>query len=224
MIKVDTRDAIRDLTRLAQGHSKAVVNQAMLRAIKHTLGKAKTEANRIIRETYKIPVSQANKAMTVRTLRASSTEGPAGALMASSSRTSLAAFKPTLTTSSGMRMITTNQGFLASKAKKVRKVNNTQMQVEIIKGKRRTVNSAFFLPSSPRAVVMARGQHSSKKDFLWRHKRVSPTGPDNPIDALSTVSVFKAISTERAQQRISQRLAPDYEARFIHELGRLAGL
>jgi hypothetical protein len=222
MIKVDTKDAIRELEALQKTHSRGDINQAMVRAIRHTLQKTKTEANRVIRETYKIPVSQANKAMNVRVLRASSTQGPAGALMASSSRTPLAAFRPTMTTSSGVWMQPTNKGFMAAKAKRVRRVQSTTMQIEIIRGKRMAIRSAFFLPSSPRAVVMARGVYAANRDFQWRHRRISPSGMDMPIDALSSVSVFKAVTTEKAQLRISKGIGQAYEQRFLHEMARLS--
>lgn len=223
MITVDSHDALKDLDKLRKQFGHAKVNQAMLSAIRHTLGIARTEASRVIRETYKIPVAKANASMKIRTIKADGAGGPVGALMASGSRTSIASFKPTITTSAGIRMVTTKQGAVASQVKPVRRVKNTQMQVEIIKGKRVTINSAFFLPSSPRAVVMARGKHTSDKTFIWRHKRITPAGAsDSPINALSTVSVFKAITTERAQSRIETKVKNAYEARFLHEISRLS--
>lgn len=218
MIKVDTQPAVRELAHLTKRLSFEQYRQASARAINHTMAKVKTAANKAIRERYKIPVVQANKAMV---LKRATPNNPTGMLMASSSYTALAAFQPTVTTSTGVRMVVTRQGTLASKAKRVKRVTSTQMRVEIVKGQKAVINSAFFLPGRASAVVSARGRYNDQRSFQFRTKRLSKNGADLPIDALRSVSVFKAVMTKQAQDSIGKDVLPSYRDRLLHEINRL---
>lgn len=217
MIIVDTRQATRQLANLTKQLSHSEFRQVTARAINHTMNKAKTAANRAIRERYKIPLSQAAKAMKL--VRATSAN-PMGVLKASSGYTPFHHFQPSVTSTSGVTTVVTRSGALASKAKRTKRVKSTQMTIEIVKGQKKRVLGAFFLPGNTRGLVTARGKYASGTEFMWRHRRVNKGGADTPIDALKSVSVFKAITTQGAQNQIFKDVGPDYQARLLHEINR----
>jgi hypothetical protein len=217
MIEIHTKDAIKELKHLTDKLSHKEVMIAQSRAINHTLGVARTTLSRIIREVYKIPVAVANKSLHI---KRSNPTSPVGFIKASSYRTPLAAFQPTFTSQSGVRTIVTKQGYAASKVGRVKRVRTTAMQIEIVRGKKTTMRGAFLIPGMSKAVVAGRGKYAENKDFQWRNKRVNKEGSDTPIDSLTTVSVFKAITTRSQQGKVAVDLSPRYRDRLIHEMSR----
>lgn len=217
MITVDTRPYVREVNNLTKNITFEEYRKANARAINHTIGKAKTAANKAIRATYKIPQAQAAKSMTV--VRATP-QSPVGMLKASSGFTPFHAFQPTMTTTTGAKLFVTKQGALASKAKRLKRGGTGVMMIEIVKGKKRPVRSAFFLPGASKGLVTARGQYSGNSTFNWRHRRIQKDGPDNPIDALRTISVFKAVTMGASQNILFNELGKDYQNRLVHELSR----
>lgn len=141
-----------------------------------------------------------------------------GSLNASSRYTPLRHFKPKMTTGN-VSTRTTRTGAMYSRKLK-RKGRNQGMQVEIVKGQRKTISSAFFLPVSFNATVVARGQYSQSQQFQFRKQRVSKTGNDLPIDSLRTVSVFKSAINTTVQQRLSEYVMKEYSTRIVHEIER----
>lgn len=221
-ISVNTSDVNKGMNSLSRNLSPAEIKKATYRAIRHTLGKARTESNREIRTVYKIPQANVNKAMMIKVDNGHTNQMPVGLLMASSSMTPISAFQPRMMNTMGS-YTSVRRGALMSSLNTKRTLKLTDrkkvglMEVEILKGKRKTIKSAFFLPGASKATVMARGEYSGEKSFLFRHKRISK-GSDTPIDSLRTVSVFKAVITPKVQSSINAKLAPQYEQRLIHEM------
>jgi hypothetical protein len=219
MIQVSTVQAVRGIQHLVDKLSVAQMAKAESNAINHTLGVARTRSARAIREEYNIPYAEAIKATKI---QRSSPNRPVGLVMASSGRTSLAAFAPRIVSGAG-RATTLKKGILSSKVKASRLKPGQRtgvLEVEIKKGKRMHIASAFFMPKAGISAVMARGSHTSNSDFRFRHKRVK-SGSDTPIDALKTVSVFKALTVPRAQYKLRVELGERYQKRLIHEIERL---
>lgn len=220
MIQVSTKQAVSSIKALTDKLSVGSMARAESLAINHTLGVARTLSARAIRQTYNIPYSEAVKATQI---RRSTQSSPVGYVMASAGRTSLSAFGARIVSAEG-RTTTLKKGTLSSKVKASRLKPGQKtgvMELEIIKGKRVHIASAFFLPKSGTNAIMARGVHASNRDFTFRHKRLSRTGSDKPIDALKTISVFKAVTMPKAQYKLRVDLGQRYHNRLLHEITRL---
>ena len=218
MITVDSKDAIRKISDVTRKLSFEQFRVANARAINHTLAKAKTAANRSVRDLYKIPQQQVSKGIHIG--KATKTT-PYGVLKVNSAFTPLHAFQPTQTSSTGVRSVVTKSGALASKAKRVKRVRTTDMKLEIIRGKKTAIPSAFFLPGSSKGVVMGRGKYSGERKFIWRNRRVQPRGNDTPIESLRTVSVYAGVVNPTSQTKIFNQVGEDFRNRLIHEASRL---
>jgi hypothetical protein len=218
MIYVDTRPAVRELTELTRKLSPAQFRQANARAINHTMQKARTSASKGIRARYNIPVNLTNKSMKL--VRATSSR-QAGFLKATSTFTPLSYFRPTQITATGVKVTTTRQGALASSVRRLKRVRKGGISVSIVKGQKKTMQGAFFMPGRANALVTARGKYTQPTKFTFRKKRINSSGNDTPIDVLNTVSVFKAAISPTAQEQIARDLMPDYSKRLIHEALRL---
>lgn len=219
-LHLDTREATRKLTDLTRGLSISEFRIAQSRAINHTLGKGRTMASRAIRSQYKMPVVYANKALKI--VR-SQTNRPIGYIKASSGMTPIHQFGARMFTDMG-RTITLKKGVQVStirarqslRIKERAKVN--RVEVEVKKGSRQVINSAFFLRTGGGTVIAARGEYKKPTQFNFRTRRVSSTGSDLPIDVLQSVSPYKATINDKAQAEIYRELGPAYLSRLSHEI------
>lgn len=100
----------------------------------------------------------------------------------------------------------------------------TGISVEIIKGQRKQVKSAFMvkLGSSRRNMPTARGKYEGNQ-FQWRNKRINKTGPDTPISKLLSVSLPSAIHSEQVPviPNVAQELEPYTMQRIEHYLTQM---
>lgn len=181
----------------------------------HSLAKGRTQAKREITSIYNIPSSLAMESMRVKNANSTTLTG---SIDASSRYTPLRHFKPKAT-SGNVTTRTTRTGALYSRKTK-RRSKNQGVQVEIIKGQRKIISSAFFMPGSFNATVVARGQYSQQRRFEFRTKRVTKTGNDLPIDSLRTVSVFKSAINTTVQKRLADYVMGEYGKRITHEIER----
>lgn len=92
------------------------------------------------------------------------------------------------------------------------------ISVEVKKGKRQTINSAFFVRKKTN-VVFARGRYNPK-GFVFR-KRRETTGMDMPITGLNTTSVATMALTKRVFNRWQGPIQRKYEEELKRQLKRL---
>lgn len=213
---IDTQAAIRDLQAQFQGLRPAEAAKAISRALNRAIVTARSESRKEVRKIYNIPTANLNKQMTMqrsteRTLTAS--------LKASSAYTPLTAFNPRVVSSQGVVTKRTKGAYSSRKLKRVRK-GTTGVTIEIKKGQRQRLPSAFLANVGGRSVIMARGEYNSSRSFTWRNKRISPTGNDLPIEGLKTVSVFKAVINGDALKGVNEAAQRTFHTRIIHELNQ----
>ena len=101
---------------------------------------------------------------------------------------------------------------------------STGVSVEIIKGQRKVVKSAFMVKPGGRgkAKPFARGQYEGNQ-FQFRKQRVKRTGPDIPISKLLSVSVPSAVQSNEIPilENISKELEPYTLERIQHHIMRV---
>lgn len=138
-------------------------------------------------------------------------------VQASSAFTPLSAFNPVETKPNAVRTKRTNGRYSSIKLKRV-KQGNTGVTIEIKKGSRQRLPSAFLLATSATGMtVMARGAYEGR-NFTWRNKRIKREGNDTPLAALNTVSVYKAAITPDVQQEVNRQTERTFTTRLLHEL------
>ncbi len=93
------------------------------------------------------------------------------------------------------------------------------ISVEIRKGKREVIRSAFRTPKFGN-VVFARGEYSAM-GFRWRHYRKNTTGPDKPINALNSTSVATMALTKSVFAKWGTPIEKYYENELQRQLKRL---
>lgn len=100
----------------------------------------------------------------------------------------------------------------------------TGVSVEIIKGQRKVVKSAFLVKSKGkgRKMPFARGEYNGNQ-FDFRKKRLNKTGPDLPISKLLSVSLPSAIHSEQVPviPNVAQELEPYTMQRIEHYLTQM---
>lgn len=98
------------------------------------------------------------------------------------------------------------------------------ISVEIIKGQRKTIRSAFKvqLRGKGKLQVMARGQYESNK-FSFRKKRAVKTGPDLPINKLLTTSLPAMLGSKQVDiyNPLAERVEEHFLARIEHYMKQI---
>ena len=99
------------------------------------------------------------------------------------------------------------------------------VSVEIMKGKRKVIKSAFItkLGGKRGNHAMARGKYESNQ-FSFRKKRINKTGPDVPISQLVSVGLPTAIHSEEVPilKRVGEQAEQHTTDRIVHAIERLA--
>lgn len=215
-IEIRTQEAAAELeTRLKTLYGKDAA-KAVNRAINHTLGKANTEANRQIRSVYKIALADLNDKDN-KLIKNSSEYSLTGTINASIRPLSLSKFNPVWVRNNA-RGVTASKmkSFLVRSTKnKSNKTSrgNQGVTVEVVKGKKETINSAFLIFKGSGSPVMARGQYSGSSGFLFGRPRL-------PINKLNTKSIYYSLINEDVQKGLAEKVNVDYPERLLHELNK----
>lgn len=216
MITVEVKDAEANLKQLSRSLTSAEIRKASSRAINRTLVRARTLETQQIRKTYNLKAADTKRGMSIRNATLSR---QTGYLNASSRPVSLSKFNPREVKSSGVTTQRRGAGF-ASRRGRARS-GNTGVTVEIVRGKRVRIPSAFLLFSARvSGLVMARG-HYTRSEFIFRRgkgSRIRPKGPDLPIEELNTISIYAAAVNERVQPPIAPEIEESYNDRLAHEM------
>lgn len=189
-IKIDIRfedtDAIR---KLKQALSKEEIAKATNRAINRSLEQARTQISTLMRNKYKMPAFLVTKdtLKIVRSTRSSLT----GFIAAKASPESLAhfplkAYQGQEQTASRLTSKKDNKGRRQYMVKARTLKNTTDRKgvfIEVVKGRKQNITSAFLVFNNGRPLVMARGEYKGSQGFKRGKPRL-------PITKLNTKSVF----------------------------------
>lgn len=190
-IHIDVSTAIKDLKKIHSRISGPKFDQAVVRAINHTIAKAKTSASKEIRNVYGAKSKDVKKALLL--FRASRID-PSGSLVATGRPLPLMAFRA--------------------------RQNKRGVSVRI-KGKSRLVHKAFIATmKSGHKGVFARGQYQDGK-FKFRKRRVRKGPSDLPISELKTISVPTALSKDVILEHVQTGMERDFPIRLSHLLSRI---
>jgi hypothetical protein len=218
-VNIDVREATRSISELTRKLSHPEFLKAQSRAINYTLAIARTKSSAVITSRYKISAANAKKSLRV---KRASPVSRYGAIMASSAYTPMHYFGIRKMTDMGS-FTTLRKGVLSTSLNTKKRLSIkdrkriNRIEVEIVKGQRRLLPSAFFLNQSS-TMIAARGVYTQGTDFAWRNKRVVSSGPDKPIDVLQSPSIFKQLTTDAAMQQVQKDISPKYQARLLHEV------
>lgn len=166
--------------------------KATARAINHTLAKSNTVAKRSILQRYNLHKTQVQgKRLQIKRAFPRKLDGR---LNAGTKPIPLISFLGTHQSRAGVR-------------------------VTVIRGKKQLIRGAFITTTHKgRRGVFARGEHTTGGIFHFRHKRIVKTGPDMPIEELSTVSIYSAGTAEPVQQGLTSLVNREYSNRLLHEM------
>jgi len=207
-IEINTQQAAKDLEARLKSLYNGDQKKAINRAINTSLERGNAEANRQIRSVYKIALQDLNDKDN-KLIQKSSESTLTGTINASIRPLSLSKFDPEWTrdrVSGGRSFLTKTKKGRTQKVKR----GDTGVKVEIIKGKKEVINSAFMLFKAGGSPVFARGSYGSD-GFDFRKDR-------KPINKLNTKSVFYTIFNEDIEKGINQRITEVYPQRLLHEL------
>lgn len=181
------------------------------RSINHTSGKVNTQLNRNIRQTYNISISDLNDSKQRFTVKSNS-NSLAAFLYANQMPLSLSKFNPVWIRDNVKTSFVGSKkkgGFASSKTKS----NKSGVTVEILKGKKETISSAFMLFSgSGKGAVFARGVYASE-GFKFGKQRL-------PITHLNTKSIYYAMLDKTVTANIPDLIGTSMYERMMHEIKR----
>lgn len=184
-------DARYAMNTMAARLSADQIARATARAINHTTAKGKTVAASGVVKRYNLHRSQVKPRMKIK--RATQFK-QYGIVNAATKPIPLIDFVGTHQTRKGVR-------------------------VQAMRGKWKTVNSAFIITTKKgRRGVFARGQHEAGGEFKFRDKRIIKTGPDLPIQELSSVSIYTGAVNDGVMEELKPIATVHYEKRLAHEM------
>ena len=193
MVHIDVGPAIQAIEKNIGALGTRAVKTAVSRALNHTAQKARTAANKRIREVYNIKARDVRKAM--KHVRATARHLEAR-IDVTGAPLPLIAF--------GARSV------------------KHGVSVAVLQGQRKVIQRAFIQTmSSGHKGIYARGQYQSGR-FGFRTKRISPKGNDLPIGELTSVSVPHTIAHAAVMASIAEGIQRDFSSRLNHELSRMA--
>lgn len=215
MIFLNTKDALIALNRIGSGLSKQQIAQAEVRAINHSLQKARTVARTEIKKVYNISQRYLGginyKRATVRK--------PYGELYASRKPIPLDAFPVKQITATKSITVTRKGKQKVREFKRVNKSAPAGVQIEIERRNKQMLPYAFMIVGGA-ARVFARGEYKSGTEhgLVLRHHRVNSSGNDTPIKPLITISEFGTILNDDVLKHLEGKVRIDYAKRLEHEI------
>lgn len=211
MIKVDAskaQTAFRNLQIQLGGNE---YRQAAARSLYHTMQVGKSDINKAIRALYKISSAEVSDRLFVQNASTSSLQST---LWASIAPLPMSMFSPVevagnvVTKWKGSR----KAGGFTSKQQK--KPGTAGVSVEIMKGNRKTLRSAFLSIKTAKGAVRAFGKYGGD-GFSFSNDQAGP------ISTLKSLSIFWAIQHDKVAEDVTPRLGQLYVARYEHELTRI---
>lgn len=201
--------------------SSSQIATAMRMAINEGLVKGRTEVRRGTQEIYNFKASILNDRQTGLQIKKATNDHLSGEIGVGHKPISIKEANPQF------KAVTIGQRFSRGKNGKVRagaaiKRSVGQITVEVIKGKRKAINTAF---APGRATNSKTGQQSFTTAIFARGMRGKPGfkfGKGRmPIDSITTVSPGTAATNDRSLKRYEGAVNDYAQKRFIHHIERL---
>ncbi len=201
--------------------SSSQIASAMRMAINESLTKGRTEVRKGIQETYNMRTALLNDEKTGLRIKKAKGYNLTGDISASHKPVPISEANPKFkSVTIGQKFGKGKDGSINKGAKIKRSVG--QISVEVIKGQRKTINTAF-VPG--RATNSQTGQQSFTSAIFARGKRGTPGfkfGKQRmPIDVISTVSPGTAATNERSVEQYQGVVTEYANKRFVHHIERL---
>lgn len=213
MVEIDNssiQDAIKRIQRQYSNISGPVLQQAISRALNRTASQSRTEANRNIRQTYRIGATQVNQGLNIRN---SSRTSLTAKIIASGRPISLTAFgakQESATTTVKFD----RKGNLSRVTRKTRKRNPASgVSFEIKKGNPERLPTAFIQTANGGTTVFARGTYGSP-EFNFGKQRL-------PIAKLTTVSLPLMFANNEVITPTENKALDILNSRITHEINWL---
>lgn len=217
MINISLKQAIADLQKGEKQYSEQQIKSATRMALNDGVRKGRTEVRRTIQTLYNIKTSRINdprkdKGLSMRFATNSKLESD---LDAGHIPVNLISFQGTKTV---RQQVSSNIAISQSLKRKKLKVKSAGknyanfISVEIIKGQRKTFQTAFSI-SKYKNAVFARGE-KGKPGFIFSNSHM-------PIDSISTISIYTAAVSIRSIDKYQQQINDYARQRLTHHLERL---
>lgn len=218
-IKIEANTEV--LERAKAKLSSSQISAAMRMAINEGLTKGRTEVRRGVQEVYNMRTAVLNNDTTGLKIKKATGSNLTGNIAASNKPLPISEASPKF------RSVTIGRSFTYNKDGKVKKGaaikrSVAQISIEIIKGQRKTINTAF---APGRATNATSGKQSFNTAIFARGKRGKPgfkfAKPRMPIDTISTVSPGTAASNERSVNNYSNTVTDYANKRFVYHIERM---
>lgn len=216
IVRIDVKKATQEITKAFKDISPANTKKAIGRAINHTLEKVKTQSNKSIRDSYKMPADEVRKRIFV--MKSSSTS-MTGKILASVVPMPLSIFNPVQVTGN----ITTKRvgSFRNASGKKVStyassksKTGVVGVTVQILVGQKKTINSAFIgVSRSGIGSVKAPGKYGPTGFEFQTEGQKKQT-------SLNSKSVYWAFKSESVSNQLDNFIQNAYKERLRQELSK----
>lgn len=206
-IKVNVEQATKELSKFYKELSKQEIDKSITRAINSTLLKAKTKANREIRQLYNLGTSQINSKIH---LKQASYSYRIGELRAYNSTFPLKDFNPKQIKGNVItKRVGGKKGNFASS--RINKPSFQGVMVEVFKGQPKTIESAFLLfKGNSNGSVKAKGVYDFGFQFNDKDK----------VKTLTTVSVASALKNTTVNSNLKQFTSIEYSTILKRELDK----
>jgi hypothetical protein len=220
MIQIDAREANAELERLKNKLSPGKIASATRMALNESIRKGKTQISKAVREVYNIKPSLLNDPNKKKglSLKLASNNNLSAEVDAGHTPLGLENMAPQYSGTTVANKINFKNG----KAKKGGAIKRStgQISIEVIKGQRKTLGSAF-------APGLVKGGSQATNKLFARGKKGKPgfefAKPRNPIDTISSISVATAAMNSKSAEKYDKTVQETLTNRSIHHLKRAAG-
>lgn len=213
IVRIEVKKATEEIKKAFSDVNEANTKKAIGRAINHTLEKVKTQANKTIRETYKMPADEVRNRIFV--MKSSSTS-MVGKVLASIAPLPLSVFNPVqitgnISTKKAGSYRNASGRKIATYASSKSKTGVVGVTVQVLVGQKKTLKSAFIgISRAGAGSVKALGKYG-------------PTGFDFQTEGykqttLNSKSVYWAFNSEPVSKTLDNFMRDTYRLRLQHEL------
>ena len=217
MVRIEVKDAIKDLNKAFKNLSKELIAEASASAINKSILLGRTAARTEVKSVYNIPQRYLSGVGKIN----ATPSYLVGMVTASAKPIPMDAFSPKFSFQSGTTTTISRRGVQKTKLG-TRGKSGSGVSIEIIKGQRKAVSFAFMLPTSS-GRVFARGEYNKGGAFAFmqRHKHLNGPNGNDSVKPLSTVSVHGAVINKKVENKIASILEPAFQRNYVQQLERL---
>ena len=224
MIEVSVKAELKELEKLTSQLSKQQIATGTSRAINEALVHGRSKTKTFIKQEFNMKNSDLQKMFVKR----SSSSTLTGNITVDRRPISLTHFNPVFYAigANGAAKITVKKRGKAynKSSRSTRKSGAKGVTFEVFKGKQVNIPYAFITNNTTQNPVFARGKYVGSGDnysFIKRTKRSVSSGPDLPINKLSTTSIFGAIQNKEVNKNIDTTVTDYFVRRAVHNMRNL---